>query len=591
MAKILRHINLIIFSLLLAGFTSCSDEEGLGNFQPQTPEFSFDQDVINISKDGGNIIVNVTSNLPWRVKTDADWITFESENGMGNGSFEFVATKNRTVNIREASISLWITEDAQKTIKVIQAASEASDLVNHYYVKASGSEDNDGLSWEQPTTLDKALDEMMEGDYIHIAAGTYAPTKTLTGGSASNAGDITFEIHSNVNIIGGYPADATEGAISDPEANPTILTGIHASGRSFHTVAISAPIVKDKKVSIKGIQIKNGQASASGTGNISINGVPFYRFYGGGLISGKSIVEIIDCEISDNESGLHAGGVYIAGGGTVFFENTVVKNNTATTNSSNCGGVFIDASTVYFNNCAVINNACTGVGAGIYSFNSTQPTYTYIYNTTVANNNNDANAANQTRRGGGFYGRENSVTVIVNSTFYGNTGGSGAGICLYGATGKNAKLDIISSTIASNNAYNNGGGVEVANAFATLNIYNSIISGNTANVSGSDLLGAAGVFNTINATKVYDAEGNEISGLTFDAATMLGALTNNGAKGETCQLLGGDSNPATTKGMNSADLQTLGTGYTPAIDADIITKDQNGKSRTGKTSIGAVVVN
>lgn len=591
MTKILRHINLIIFSLLLVGFVSCSDEEGLGDFQPQTPEFSFEQGTIDITKDGGNFLVNVKSNLPWRVKTSADWISFVSENGMGDGTFEFMATKNRTILTREAEIILWITENDQKTIKVVQAPSEASDLVIHYYVKTSGVDTNDGLSWEQPITLDKALEEMVEGDYIHIAAGTYVATQTLTGGSASNAGDITFEIHSNVNIIGGYPANASEGATSDPVANPTIFSGRHPKGQSFHTVVISAPIVENKKVSIKGIQIKNGQASASGTGNVSINGVPFYRFYGGGLVSGKSIVEIVDCEISDNESGLHAGGVYIAGGGTVFFENTAIKNNTATTNSSNCGGIFIDASTVFFNNCAIVNNSCTGVGAGIYSFNTSAPTYTYIYNTTVANNNNDANAANQTRRGGGFYGRENSVTVIVNSTFYGNTGGSGAGICLYGATGKNAKLDIISSTISSNNAYNNGGGIEIANAFTTVNIYNSIISGNTAIVSGSDLLGTASIFNTINGTKVYDANSNEVAGITFDFATMLGTLTNGGALGENCQLLGGASNPATNKGMTTTVLETLGTGYNPAIDASMITKDQNGKSRSGKTSIGAVVSN
>lgn len=591
MTKILKYINFVFLGILLACFASCSDDEGLGYFTPKIPEFSFDKTMVNATKEGGDYSVNVISNLPWRAKSNADWISFKSENGLGDGKFEFTVTRNRTIQERSADIVVWVTDEELKTIKVIQAPSEASDLVVHYYVKADGDAANDGLSWSTPVTLEKAMDEMVDGDFVHIAAGTYKPTRTLSGGSASNAGDITFEIHSNVTLIGGYPANAVEGAVSDPSVNKTILSGLHNSGQAFHTVAVSAPIATGKKVLLKGLLIKNGKAAASGTGSISINGVPFYRFYGGGLVSGKSLVEVVDCEVSDNISGLHAGGVYIAGGGTVKFENTVIKNNVATTNSSNCGGVFIDGSTAFFNNCSVVSNSCTGVGAGIYAFNSSTPSYTYIYNTTVAYNNNDANAANQTRRGGGFYGRENSVTVIVNSTFYGNEGGHGAGISIYGASGSAAKLDIINSTVSANKVYNNGGGIEVANAFATVNSYNTILSGNTAGGTGNDLFGTAKFYNSINANKVYNVDGNEVSGLTFDYTTMLGALNNNGGKTETCALLGGPANPATTQGMTSGALEALGTNYSPAIGADVITKDQTDRSRIGKTVIGAVVPN
>lgn len=587
MDKISKYISFIFIGILLGCFMSCSDDDSLGDFTPETPDYSFDKGTINIIKEGGDYIINITSNLPWRAKSSADWISFKSESGLGNGSFEFTATRNRTISEREADIIVWVTDSDQKIIKVIQAPSEPSDLVIHYYVKTDGNDTNDGLSWDAPTTLEKALDEMVDGDYIHIAAGTYIPTRTISGGNANNTGDITFEIHSNANIIGGYPADATEGAVSNPAENATVLSGLHASGQSFHTVSISAPVADGKKVVLKGLQIKNGKAAASGTGSISINGVPFYRFYGGGLITGKSTVDIINCEISDNQSGLHAGGVYIAGGGLVKFEGTTIKNNVAITNSSNCGGVFIDASTVYFNNCSIVSNACTGVGAGIYSFNTNSPTYTYIYNTTVAYNNNDGNGANQTRRGGGFYGRENSITVIVNSTFYGNSGGHGAGISMYGASGKTSKLDVINSTISANNAFNNGGGLEVANAFATVNVYNSILSGNSATLN-NDLHGTAKFYNSIYTSKVYNADGNESSGFIFDYATMLGTLANNGGQTETCQLLGGTSNPAFTEGMTSTELEILGTNYVPVIGPDIIGKDQIGSPRAGKKAMGAV---
>lgn len=588
MTRISKYISFILIGFLFYNLTSCSESEDIGSFTPDTPEYSFDKGTVNVSKDGGDFVINVTSNLPWRAKSDADWISFKTESGIGNGSFEFSTARNRTINERRAEIVVWVTSDDKKTITVIQAPSEASDLVTHYYVKVNGSADNDGLSWSTPMTLEKAMDEMIDGDYLHIAAGTYTPTQILSGGTPSNTGDITFEIHSNVNIVGGYPANATDGATADPAANLTVLSGLHSSGQSFHTVAVSASQVAGKKIVMKGLTITNGKAAASGTGNVTINGVPFYRFYGGGLIIGKSNVELIDCEISNNESGLHAGGVYIAGGGNVNFENCVIKQNIATTNSSNCGGVFIDGSTAYFNNCSIISNACTGVGAGIYAFNANNPTYTYIYNSTIANNNNDGNNNNQTRRGGGFYGREYSETVIVNSTFYGNTGGHGAGISMYGASGKTAKMDIISSTIAKNNAFNNGGGIEVANTFATVNVYNSIVSGNTA-LSGNDIFNTAKLYNSILTTKVYDTAGNELSGPTFDYATMLGALANNGGKTETCLPLGGVANPATTNGMSVSELENLAANHNPVISASIVNKDQTGKARSGKTVIGAVI--
>lgn len=591
MTKISKYISFLLIGFLFYNFTSCTDSDDLGSFTPETPEFSFDKNTIDVSKDGGNFVVNVTSNLPWRAKTSADWISFTSESGLGDGSFEFSTTRNRTVNERRAEIIVWITSDVQKKITVIQAPSEASDLVNHYYVKVNGKVENDGLTWDTPITLEKALDEMVEGDYVHIAAGTYSPTQVLSGGKASDAGDITFEMHSNVNLIGGYPANATEGAIADHVANPTILSGLHATGQAYHTVSVSAPQVSGKKLVMQGLTITNGKAAASGTGSITINGVPFYRFYAGGLIIGKSNVELIDCEISNNQSGLHAGGVYIAGGGVVNFESCVIKQNIATTNSSNCGGVFIDGSTAYFNNCSIISNACTGVGAGIYAFNANDPTYTYIYNSTIAYNNNDGNNANKTRRGGGFYGREHSVTVIVNSTFYGNTGGLGGGISMYGATGKASKIDIISSTFANNNAFDKGGGIEVANEFTTVNMHNSILSGNNA-VNGSDVYNNytfTKTYNTIVTNKVYNASGSEISGITFDYATMLGSLANNGGSTETCIPLNIASNPALTHGMSSDALKELGTNYVPVIATDIITRDQIGKSRSGKTVIGAAV--
>lgn len=585
----MNHKFGVLIVLLLGVCFSCSKIDDLGNFNPQDPNLSLETDVLEVNKEGGEFTINVESNLPWRAKSNADWITFSSENALATGEIAFSIARNRSTNQRTTEITVWITKDYEKKIRVIQAPAEPSDLVTHFYVKVSGTDENSGLSWDEATTLDKALDEVIPGDVIHIAAGTYTPTKTITGGSASNAGDRTFEIHSNISLIGGYPADATEGTVSDPALHETILSGNTSSGKVFHTVAITAPVQTGQKVVLQGLSIKYGQAAASGTGNISINGAPYYRFYGGGLIVARSIVDILDCEISENTTGFHAAGVFVFSEAIVRFERSTIKENNGIFNGGNGGGVFNEAATVYFIDCEISSNTISGVGAGIYAFSGTQPTYTYIYNSTIAYNNNDAAGLNQTRRGGGFYGRERSVTVIVNSTFYENTGGHGAGISLYGTAAAPSRLDIINTTITGNKGFNNGGGIELTSN-TTLHIFNSILSGNTA-VNGGDIFVGSGAnpsFSTsVRGNQLLDDNGVVISGQSFDFETMLGNFTNNGGYTETVLLSSGS--PAAALGMSVSQLENLGNTYTPAVPAEVITYDQNGRPRSSVAAMGAAI--
>lgn len=579
----------VLLVLLLGICFSCSKIDDLGNFNPEDPNLSLETDVIEVSKEGGEFTINVESNLPWRAKSNADWISFSSENALATGEIAFSITRNRSTNQRTAEITVWITKDYEKTIQVIQAPAEPSDLVTHFYVKATGTDESSGLSWDEATTLDKALDEVIPGDVIHIAAGTYTPTKTITGGNASNAGDRTFEIHSNISLIGGYPADATEGAVSDPTLHESILSGNTSSGKVYHTVAITAPVQTGQKVVLQGLSIKYGQAANSGTGHITLNGAQYYRFYGGGLIVARSVVDIIDCEISENTTGFHAAGVFVFSDAIVRFERSTIKKNNGTHNGGNGGGIFNEAATVYIHDCDISSNTISGVGAGIYAFSSAQPTYTYIYNSTIAHNNNDAAGLNQTRRGGGFYGRERSVTVVVNSTFYGNTGGHGAGISLYGTAAAPSRLDLISTTITENKGFNNGGGIELTSN-TTLHIFNSILSGNTAGNGGDIFVGSGAnpsFSSSVRGNQLLDANGAVIAGQTFDSETMLGNFTNNGGFAETVLLSSGS--PSATLGMSVSQLENLGNTYTPDVPAEVITYDQNGRSRSSGAAMGAAI--
>lgn len=586
--KTLINYKIGAMVLLFVGlFLSCSKTEDLGSFVPKDPDMSVASDRLEVGKEGGEFTVSVESNLPWRAKSNADWITLGSESALDNGDITFSVARNRTVDQRTADITVWITQDYEKTIRIVQAPADLSDLVTHYYVKVAGSGDNSGLTWEEATTLEKALDEVVPGDVIHIAAGTYTPTKTITGGSSSNPGDVTFEIHSNIHIIGGYPADAGEGAVADASAHETILSGNTASGKVFHTVAITAPVVANQKVVLEGLSIKYGHATTSGTGSIQLNGAPYYRFYGGGLIVAKSVVDIIDCEISDNTTDFAAAGVFVFSDAHVRFVRTAVKNNNNTRNGGNGGGIYNEGATVILESSSVTGNTISGVGAGIYAFSGSQPTYTYVYNSTIAYNNNDAVGLNQSRRGGGFYGRERSVSVIVNSTFYENTGGDGAGISLYGTAAAPSRMDIISSTITRNNGFRNGAGIEFT-ANTTLNVRNSIVSGNTA-PNGADVFegGTATFTSSVKGAQLLDANGAVVSGQSFDFATMLGSLTDNGGHTQTALLASGS--PAATLGMSVSQLESLASTFSPVIPEEIITQDQTGKSRNGKTAMGAAI--
>lgn len=587
-----RYINYkigVLLMLLLSVCFSCSKIDDLGNFEPQDPNLSLETDVIEVSKEGGEFTIDVESNLPWRAKSNADWITFSAENALGSGKIAFSITRNRSTDQRTAEVTVWITKDYEKKMRVIQAPAELSDLVTHFYVKVSGTPENTGLSWDEATTLDNALEEAVPGDVIHIAAGTYTPTKTITGGSASNAADRTFEIHSNISLIGGYSADATEGAVSDPTMYETVLSGNTASGKVYHTVAITAPVQAEQKVVLQGLSIKYGQAAASGTGHVTLNGAQYYRFYGGGLIVARSIVDLIDCEISENTTGFHAAGVFVFSEATVRFERCAIKKNNGSHNGGNGGGIFNEAATVFFNNCEISSNTISGVGAGIYAFSSTQPTYTYIYNSTVAHNNNDAAGLSQTRRGGGFYGRERSVTVIVNSTFYGNTGGHGAGVSLYGTAAAPSRLDLINTTITGNKGLNNGGGIELTSN-TTLHIFNSILSGNTA-LNGADIFAGSGAnpsfSKSVRGNQLLDVNGAVIAGQSFDFETMLGNFTNNGGYAETVPL--SSNSPAAALGMSAAQLENLGNTFNPVIPPEATTYDQNGRSRSSSSVMGAAI--
>lgn len=461
----------------------------------------------------------------------------------------------------------------------------------NYYVTSTGLASNDGLSWATPMTLNAALAVAQDDDVIHLGAGTYIPADYITGGTLE--GDKTFEIKTNVALIGGYPVSPAPGD-NPSDANETILSG---NETCYHVVAVTAPIAEGKKVTIDNVTITGGNAAATGAA-LTINTLSFVRVNGSAMIIGGAVVEINNSKIINNKSMLHTPGVYGFSGADLTVNNCLVQNNVGQATAGNGASFWFASSTLRVNNSNIIGNKNSGVGA-IQIITSSKG---YFYNTTIANNVAGYNSTTSSRNGSGIYVRDGSQVQVVNCTIYGNeSNGNGAGIALHTSniTTLPNTLEVISSTITGNKSKllnPSTAGIFALTAGCTINIHNSIVSGNTA--LGANNYDAAITStsvlipkNTTIGEKIYDGSAVEIVDKTFTVATMLGTLADNGGTAQTCKLLlDSESNPAFTMGMSSAALQLLGGSLTPAVPESVVMYDQLGNQRAGVV-MGAWVAN
>lgn len=529
-----------------------------------TPSITVSPLADEIGYEGGDVAFTVAASGAWAISALPEWIT---EKEKSETAVTFTVAQN-TAEQRSATVTFSLVDYPMvtKEVAITQAVYDPPIIETGVFVKATGEATNDGSSWEKATTLVKALEIAEEGDEIHIGAGTYVPTKKLTGGSAER--DITFEINKNVTLIGGYPADASKGAVAD-KSNKTILSG---NNQYYHTVTITAPAKDGEKVILKNISIKDGKAGPKDIGKVTVNGIEFLQNYGGGVSVGGSVVDFIDCEVADNSSEHAAGGGYIHNGAIASFIDSNIENNT-TGASGNGAGIWNAASTTYVIGCTVSDNFSGGVAGGLYNHDPDNQSKLYVYNSTISGNKDSSGGS------GGIYTREGSYLQVVNSTIFNNESNArGAGISVYSDKSKAPTVaDIISSTIYDNKGAALGAVMTTENT--TLKIYNSIISGNKSAAEVSFTANTATLSSSVRGSTVLDASGATVSGQTFDPSTMTAV---NGAF-----AIPADS-PAATYGMSSSLLQNLASSFTPPIDNDIILKDQLGNSREGKTAMGAV---
>ena len=590
MNNIFKTICLVLTGAALASCTLDFPKESeypfLSGNTGQTPEITFSgQKDIAVGKTGGEFKGSFKSNLPWVAESLVDWIEITSDKrGMGgNGETEltFNVTRNTTLRSRTGQIRVSITSDAEACIKVVQEPSLPEDLGNEWFIKPGAT--GKGTSWEDATDLGEALKACVTADKLYLAAGTYTPTQYAGGSSDA---DKTFLLTQNVRIYGGYPANPKAGDAADPAVNKTILSGNESSTR--HVFVIAAPKDDDYSIQINGITVRGGCNTSTSAGTNKLNGEYFYTGYGAGVYVLGSKVKFTNCFIKDNKSAKFACGMFSTNNSYVEMEHCEITDNMV--ESGNAAGIH-NAGTMILRNCGIRRNGCTksSLVGGFYNYDTDKKLNTakaYLYSCEFENNSGSTNW----KRVSNFYGRENSFSVIVNTTFYGTDAGN-APIAIYGEGVTDTEAYIISCTVAGNISSSPDVCSGIAQASSKVKVYNSIVSGNKGGRDGiwavkssmNELIDqrTETVSYSINAEKVF-GDDDVMSGLLFDPEKMLGKASNGVVP------LIGSGNPALTNGMTADQLKSIKSGREPEIDEKEVVKDQKGNPRTGKV-MGAYV--
>lgn len=199
----------------------------------------------------------------------------------------------------------------------------------------------DGSSWTNAFyTLQEALTEATEGDYIWVAIGDYMPDKNTS----------FFIEKDSVEIYGGF--DGTEKFLSerDISKNPTFLNGANRS------VIINSNVTG---VHWDGFTIIGGASTQ-----------------GGGILNNKASVTIANCIIRDNEA-KEGGGIYSTESAPILY-NVEISGNTA----GKGGAMYNNKTNPGITNVTISGNLAT-TGGGLFNNENSDPV---IRNTIIYEN-------------------------------------------------------------------------------------------------------------------------------------------------------------------------------------------------------------
>jgi len=235
-------------------------------------------------------------------------------------------------------------------------------------------------------------------------------------------------------------------------------------------------------------------------------------------------VTLNNSTVSDNTAGLHGGG--LANSGTLTLTNSTVSGNEAV--SGGGGGIFTISGTITLTDTTVSGNAANNPGGGIWAYSDRGALE--LTNSTVSANQSaggggimnegtmtatDSAVSGNTciNGGGGLHNFVGATATLTRSILEGNnaTIGSGGGIVNDGT------IDLIDTTVASNDVPGDGGGILQRGLMALIN---STVSGNVAQFGGG-----GGIANEANLTLADTTVSFNNAGADGGGIRNSGALT------------------------------------------------------------------
>lgn len=224
----------------------------------------------------------------------------------------------------------------------------------------------------------------------------------------------------------------------------------------------------------------------SGTIDVEISGLTLFGGVGargGAIENADANLTISDSVITQNSASESGGGIYNDSGAVTVVDSVIggASLNDGNASLGGGGGIFNNSGALALSGTTISNNSSIATGGGIQNQSGTLSIQ------------DSAAYANRTQddEGGGLW--NGGTATITQTTISGNTaGGSGGG--LYNHTGT---LSVIQSTIVDNLGDHDGdggsgGGVATRDdASASTHLFNTIVAGNTSDVTASDIGGKA----------------------------------------------------------------------------------------------------
>jgi predicted outer membrane repeat protein len=448
----------------------------------------------------------------------------------------------------------------QKTRLVCEALEDRRVLATFTVADLADTADanpGDGIAADAAgvTTLRAAIEEanaLAGADNIDFSV---SGTVNLTMGALSVASELDIDGGGNITIDGQSNSTVLEltGSAVSTVSNLIIANGSATKGGGINSagdLTLSSAVVLDSAATEMGGGIySSGSLAITNLSVITGNSAGTTgTAYGGGIASYGGSLTIDNSTVSQNSSTQYGGGVFAAQGTVQVLNNSSITGNSVvnTTGAYSSGGGISVASGTYggggaiafdltIDNSNISDNTLDGTnfpyGAGVYSFGFGSVSIT---NSTITGNRNEGTGG--ARGGAGFnwpaagispgtlyidiedtviednYSFEESggfglrgqsadanvVMTVERSQIMNNTAyGAGGGGFLWTGGGTDpaaATLNIVESVISGNFTFGTGGGIEVQNN--VVNITDSTIDDNYASANGGGIYTATGGIDT-----------------------------------------------------------------------------------------------